>query len=88
VRGIGLRVTGGPAGDVVHASLAGSVETLTVGPGETREARLEPGRGFPYYDTFLYVLRFGSEGSATAARGEGPDGCTGAFVHLALDVGK
>jgi hypothetical protein len=88
VRGVRVRVTGGATGGVVHARLSGARESLAVAPGETREARLDAGPGFPYYDTFLYVLRLGSDAVRRREAPDGPDSCAGAFVRLALDVGK
>jgi hypothetical protein len=81
VRQVRLRVTGGSAGDEVSARLGGAWGHVSVGPGETAETALPVGRGFRYYDTYLYVLHFRSQ------RGT-PEGqrSLGAFVELTLDV--
>ena len=55
---------------------------MLVGPGETREIVLPAGRGFRYYDTYLYVLDFRSERHALD-----PAGTRGPFLRLVLDVG-
>jgi hypothetical protein len=81
VHQVRVRLTGGIGGEVT-ARLGGSSERLRLAPGEVREAVLPAPRGFPYYDTYLYVLSFRSEGQA----GERPDGRS-AFVELILDVG-
>ena len=51
--------------------------TLTLTGGQTGEAAFDPGRGFVYKDSFVYVLRFRS------ARSKEPHGI---FVSIALDV--
>jgi hypothetical protein len=57
---------------------------VVVGPGETAEIVLPAGRGFRYYDTYLYVLRFRSERGAPDESG---GRARGAFLRLVLDVG-
>jgi hypothetical protein len=58
-------------------------QTVEVVPDEMKELVFEPGAGFPYYDTFLTVLRFRSE------RDQSPPGDLlprGAFVSITLEV--
>jgi hypothetical protein len=86
VRGVRVRLTGGPAGDAVRVGLGAESRDLVVGPGETGEARFSPERGFPYYDTFLYVLHVRS--SRGAPRPDRPGEPVGAFVRLDLEVAK
>jgi hypothetical protein len=82
VRQVRVFVTGGPGGDAVTARLGSGDGRVLVGPGETREIVLPAGRGFRYYDTYLYVLHFRSEPGAPD-----PSGSRGAFLRLVLDVG-
>jgi glycosyl transferase family 87 len=86
VRRMTLRVTGGPAGDEVTLRQGGQERTLSVGPGASAEAALEPGPGFAFNETVVYVLRFRSRRGAPApGRPERP---LGAFVRISLEVGK
>jgi hypothetical protein len=85
VRQVRLRVTGGPIGDRVTARVCGAEQAAEVARDETRELVFEPGAGFPYYDTFLSVLRLRSE------RGQSLPGDLrprGAFVSIALEVDR
>lgn len=85
VRRVHVRLTGGPIGDHVTVEACGIEQTAEVAADETRELTLELGPGFPYYDTFLTLLRVRSE------RGQSPPGDLrprGAFVSLALDVDR
>jgi hypothetical protein len=85
VRRMRVRVTGGPIGDRVSVRACGVTQTAEVAADETRELVFEPGAGFPYYDTFLTVVRFRSE------RGQSLPGDLrprGAFVSIALEVDK
>jgi hypothetical protein len=85
VRQIHVRVTGGPIGDLVTLRVCGIERSAEVGPGESRAIVFEPGPGFPYYDTFLTVLRLGSE------RGQSLPGDLrprGAFVSISLEVDR
>ena len=84
VRQVRVFVTGGPRGDEVTARLRGSEGRVVVGPGETAEIVLPAGQGFPYYDTYLYVLHFRSERGAPYESG---GRSRGAFLRLVLDVG-
>ncbi len=83
LRQVRVFVTGGPSGDAVTARLRGGDGRVVVGPGETAEIVLPAGRGFRYYDTYLYVLQFGSERPPPEASG----GARGAFLRLVLDLG-
>jgi hypothetical protein len=84
VREMTVEVTGGPAGDDVTVRVGGRDERVSVGPGETRAVRFQPPPGFPYYDTFLHVVRLRS----TRVGGEGPPGDRplGSFMTIALEV--
>jgi hypothetical protein len=83
VQSIVLRVTGGPLGDGVDAGVGWRAQRLRLGPGESREVELPAGRGLPYYDTYLHVLRLRSRRGAPL-----PDGRrVGAFVELRLAMG-
>jgi hypothetical protein len=85
VRRIKVTVTGGPAGDEVAVTAGGRTQTLHVGPGESLRSEFDTGPGFPYYDTFLHVLRFRSTRGAPLSGG---DRSVGAFVHVDLDVDR
>jgi hypothetical protein len=83
VRRMRVRVTGGPVGDRVTVRACGVEQTASVLPDEMKELVFEPGAGFPYYDTFLTIVRLQSE------RGEAAPGdprVRGAFVSIALEV--
>jgi hypothetical protein len=85
VRRMKVRVTGGPIGDRVTVRVCSVEQTVEVLPDEMKELVFEPGPGFPYYDTFLTVLRLRSE------RGQSPAGDLrprGAFVSIGLDVDR
>jgi hypothetical protein len=83
VRVIHVQVTGGPAGDVTAVRVGHDERTMTLAANQTIEASFEPGPGFPYYDTFLQVLRFQS--SRSAALG---DRLVGSFVRISLEVDR
>jgi len=86
IRRLSLHLSGGPDGDLVSVSMGGRAQTLSVGPGEEEMMTFEPGRGFPYYDTFLHLLRFRSRAAVT-----GSDAAArplGAFVRIVLDVDR
>lgn len=87
VRRLTVSVAGGPAGDRVTITLAGRAQTLELGPGQEGQAVFEPGPGFPYYDTFLHVVRFRSE-RAGPLPGSMPPRSAGGFVTLALEVDR
>ncbi len=85
VRRVRVRLTGGPIGDHVTVRVCGVDQAAEVAADETRELVFEPGAGFPYYDTFVNVLRFRSE------RGQSMPGDLrprGAFVSIALEVDR
>ena len=85
VRRVRVRLTGGPIGDHVTVRICGVDQAAEVAADETRELVFEPGAGFPYYDTFVNVLRFRSE------RGQSMPGDLrprGAFVSIALEVDR
>jgi hypothetical protein len=87
VRRMTVQVTGGPSGDDLSIETGGREQRVTVAPGETRELQLVPSTpGFPYYDTFLHVLRLRSRGSGVDANTEGRP--VGSFVSIALEVDR
>ena len=79
-----VSVSAGVMGDVVRITLGGRSQELTLGPGETRTAALEPGAGFPYYDTFLHVLTAESKSAPSDERAATE--VSGPFVSLALET--
>lgn len=83
-----IRVIGGPAGDRLRVRIGGAAVEAEVGPGETREVELEPGPGFPYYDTFLYAVDMRSERSGVAPPPEPTPRNQGAFVSFSLETNK
>jgi hypothetical protein len=89
VRTIRARVAGGPAGDDVTIRIGGQEERLVVAPNEVREATFEPGRGFPYYDTFVHVIRMRSRHGGVEPAPAGPERRRlGAFVSFALETDR
>jgi hypothetical protein len=85
VRRMRVRVTGGPVGDRVTVRMCGVEQTVEVVPDEMKELVFEPGAGFPYYDTFLTVVRLRSERGQAEA---GDSRMRGAFVSIALEVDR
>jgi hypothetical protein len=83
VRQMRAQVIGGPAGDVTTVRVGSREQTMTVGANQAVEAVFEPGRGFPYYDTFLYKLRLTSTRGAPLGNRS-----VGSFVHISLDVAR
>ena len=84
VRAINLRVSGGPAGDLVTARLGRARQRVVVGSLKTQAARLEPrGTGYGFYDSFVYLLRFESRYRGVSPADPRP---LGAFVQIALEV--
>jgi len=84
VRAINLRVSGGPAGDLVTVRLGRARQRVVVGALRTQTARLEPReRGYGFYDSFVYLLKFESR-----YRGTSPEDprTLGAFVQIGLEV--
>jgi hypothetical protein len=83
VERIVLRLTGGPMGDTVDLRLGWQGERVRLSPGQTRDVELRAGRGVPYYDTYLHVLRLRSRRGAPL-----PDGrVVSAFVQPRLVMG-
>jgi hypothetical protein len=87
VRRLSVSVIGGPAGDRVTVKAAGREQTIDVGPGQEGQATFDTGPGFPYYDTFLHVVRLRSERAAPLP-GTVPPRDVGAFVTLTLEVNR
>jgi hypothetical protein len=86
VRRMTLLATGGVAGDELTARLGSRTAVLTLRPSGTRNVVFEPPLGFPYKDTFVYVLRLDStRGAVDPAR---HDRVLGSFVSLSLEVEK
>jgi hypothetical protein len=84
VRRMKIRVTGGPAGDVVRVGYGAGGE-LSLRPAETRDLTLAATDvGFPYYDTLLHVLRFRSRTGRRA--GVSDPRVLGSFVEIELDA--
>jgi hypothetical protein len=84
VRAIRLRVSGGPAGDLVTVRLGRARQRVVVGALKSQAARLEPrGRGYGFYDSFVYLLKLESRYRGTSP--EDPRGL-GAFVQISLEV--
>ena len=78
VKRVILRMTAGSAGDEVEARLGRSTAVATLASGQSAEISLEAGRGFRYYDTYLYILQLRSRRPASAEA---------TFVELRLRVG-
>ena len=84
VRRVTVRVSGGPAGDDVGVEMGLDHQRFQLTPGQVGEASFTPGPGFPYYDTFVHVLRLRSGRGAP-----GPDGRSlGSFVSIALETDR
>jgi hypothetical protein len=78
-----LRLTGGPLGDTVDVRLGWHGERVRLSPGQSRDVELRAGRGLPYYDTYLHVLRLRSRRGAAL-----PDGrIVSAFAEPRLVMG-
>jgi hypothetical protein len=70
-------------GDTVDVRLGWHRERVRLSPGQSREVELRAGRGLPYYDTYLHVLRLRSRRGAAL-----PDGrAVSAFVEPRLVMG-
>jgi hypothetical protein len=82
VERIVVRLTGGPLGDAVTVAGGGRRTRVAVGPGQVHEVGLRPGPGLRYYDTYLHVLRLGSQRGAALADGRE----VSAFVELELEM--
>jgi hypothetical protein len=57
VRRIHVHARADSAEDGIDVSVCGAHQVLDVGKGDEREVVFEPGAGFPYFDSFLTVLR-------------------------------
>ena len=68
-----------------HVSVCGVEQRAELAVDETRELVFEPGAGFPYYDTFVTVMRFRSERGQSILGDLRP---RGAFVAIALEVDR
>jgi len=77
-----LKVTAGPAGDILTVRLGRARERLVLRPLETREAVLPAGRGLGYYGTRLFALRLASRYGAPSGKDRRS---LGSFVRLALE---
>jgi hypothetical protein len=76
VRRMTVHIKGGPSGDAIMVRVGNRHFTLEVGINEDREATLDPGDGFVYKDSFVYVLEVRSARGAPYA----------AFVSIKLGV--
>ncbi len=86
VRRMTLLATGGPAGDGLKVHVRSRTAAFDLRPNETRNVVFEPTLGFPYKDTFVYVLRFAStRGAPDPAH---PGRVLGSFVRISLEVDK
>ena len=84
VKRVTLRVVGGPAGDDVSMRIGVDAQRFQLKPGQVGEATFTPGAGFPYYDTFVHIVRMRSRRGAT-----GEDGRTlGSFVSISLETNR
>ena len=85
-----VRVVGGPAGDDVSLRIGRDEQRFQLTPGQVGEASFTPGPGFPYYDTFVHVVRMrsrrGGSGPPVVA-GQEPR-TLGSFVSIALETDR
>jgi hypothetical protein len=79
---IRLKITAGPAGDILTARLGRAKEQLVLKALQTREVVFEPGPGLGYYQTRVYILRFESRYGAASG---GDRRSLGSFVRVELD---
>lgn len=86
VRRMNVALTAGPAGDDVTLAVGGSAVRTVLGPGETRRLSIEPGDGFAYYDSFLYVMKLNSRHAGRDP--DEPRRTLGSFVTIALETTK
>jgi hypothetical protein len=82
---IGVRLNGGPDGDVVRLEAGKTTQGVPLRPGESRELALEPGAGYPFYLSHVYTLRLGSQAAPVDTAGRPDARALGAFVRLQLD---
>jgi hypothetical protein len=90
VRRVTVRVVGGPAGDDISLAIGRDEQRFPLTPGQAGEASFTPGPGFPYYDTFVHVLRIRSRSGGAAppvATGQEPR-TLGSFVSIALETDR
>ena len=81
-----VRVEGGPAGDDVSMSIAGDAQRFQLTAGQVGQASFSPGPGFPYYDTFVHVLRMRSRRGPPATAGQ--ERTLGSFVAITLETNR
>jgi hypothetical protein len=84
VKKVTVRVVAGPAGDDVSIGIGVDTQRFQLAPGQAGEAAFEVGPGFPYYDTFVKVLRLRSRRGAPDAAGR----TLGSFVSIALETNR
>lgn len=90
VKRVTVRVVAGPAGDDVSLRIGLDEQRFQLTPGQAGEASFTPGPGFPYYDTFVHVVRLRSRHGAPGppvAAGQDPR-TLGSFVSIALDTNR
>jgi hypothetical protein len=79
---IRLRVTAGPAGDIVTARLGRDRQRIVLNSLRTQEATFDArGRGLGYYQTSLFLLKLGSRFGGASGQDPRP---LGAFVRVDL----
>jgi len=90
VKRVTLRVVGGPAGDDVSLGIGLDRQRFQLAPGQVGEASFTPGRGFPYYDTFVHVVRMRSRrgGSSPPVAAGQEERTLGSFVSIALETDR
>lgn len=90
VKRVTVRVVGGPAGDDVSLRIGVDQQRFQLTPGQVGEATFTPGSGFPYYDTFVHVLRMRSRrgGTGTLVAGTPTPRALGSFVSIALETDR
>jgi hypothetical protein len=79
---IRLKVTAGPAGDILTVRMGASREQLVLKALQTREVVFEPGPGLRYYRTSVYGLRFDSRYGAASGEDRRE---LGSFVRVLLE---
>ena len=82
VRQVLLEARGGPAGDRLSCRMGAETAAVSLAPGDSAELAFSPRPGFPYYETYLYVLRCRSTSGGVGADGRS----LGSFVTLRLVV--
>ena len=79
---IRLKITAGPAGDILTVRLGRAREQVVLKALETREVAFAPGPGLGYYQTKVYALWFESRYGAASG---GDRRSLGSFVRLKLE---